>query len=220
MTHITINNYSVPFVIPQIFSTFPNLVHSIINGNGLKRIQSNAVVDAKNLEIFTARLNPRLTTVHSNAFAGATSLTQLILNTNSINEIHENAFVGLQRVRVINLNNNQLRHLPENIFRPVRRLQTLFFRNNQLDTLYASMFAHNNIMHQLEFHDNRINAIDRNFFVPIRQLSWLMLLRNVCANRTILFGTTDEQIVVETLEPCFNNFDKARSFQGYKEVNG
>lgn len=208
VTHVTIRNSQVPFVISQIFTTFRNLIHLSYLGGGLTSIQSNAVVDARNLEIFTARFNPELTKIHSNAFSGASNLVQLMMNNNSIHDVHEKAFVGLQRTRVINLSNNQIRELPENVFRPARRLQTLFFRNNQIDTLYASMFAHNNIMHQIELHDNRINAIDRNFFVSIRNLTWLMLLRNVCANRTFVFGMTDDAIIEEGLAPCFDNFDR------------
>lgn len=208
VTHMTIHNSQVPFVISQIFRTFPNLIHLIYLGGGLTRIQSDAVVDARRLEIFTARFNPRLTKIHSNAFSGASNLAQLILNNNSIHDIHERAFVGIQRVRVINLTNNQIRELPEDVFKPARRLQTLMFRNNQLDTLYASMFSHNNIMHQIELQDNRINAIDRKFFEPIREVFWLMLLRNVCADRTFVFGVTDEQIIEDELEPCFVNFER------------
>jgi Leucine rich repeat len=208
VTHVTIHDSQVPFVIPQVFTTFPNMIHMNFNRGGLTRIQSNAVVEARRLEIFTARHNPELTRIHSNAFSGATNLLQVILSNNSIHDVHEQAFVGLQRTRVINLSNNKIRKLPEDVFRPARRLETLFFRNNQIETLYASMFAHNNIMNQIELHDNRINAIDRNFFVSIRELTWLMLLRNVCANRTFVFGMTEEQIIKEGLAPCFENFDR------------
>lgn len=210
VTLVVIQNSRVPFVISQIFSTFPNLLQLNYNGGGLRRIQSNAVVDATRLQIFTARNNPELSAIHSNAFSGGSNLLQVILSNNFIQNIHENAFVGLQRTRVINLTNNQIRKLPENVFRPARRLQTLFFRNNQIDTLYASMFAYNNIMHQIELQDNRINAIDRKFFDPIRELTWLMLLRNVCADRTFVFGTTDEQVIAEGLAPCFENFDRLK----------
>lgn len=206
VTHVTILNSQVPFVIPQIFPTFPNLIHLIVNDGGLRRIQSNAIVDARNLQIFTARNNSLLTTVQSNAFAGATNLIQLILNNNAITDVHEKAFVGLQRARVINLTNNFIKRLPDNVFRPARRLQTLFFRNNRIDTIYASMFAHNNIMHQVELQDNQINAVDRRFFTPIRELHWLFMLRNVCVNRSFRFG--DNELVAAEMKPCFDNFDR------------
>lgn len=209
VTHVTIFNSRVPFVITEIFETFPSLIHLNYHGGGLRQIQSNAVVDAQRLEIFTARHNPLLTAVHSNAFAGATNLVQLILSNNSIDSVHENAFVGLQRVRAINLTNNFIQKWPQNLLRPARRLQTLMFRNNRIETVYATMFAFNNIMNQIELQDNRINAIDRRFFEPIRELTWLTLNRNVCVDRGFMRGVTaNETIVRDELRVCFENFDR------------
>ena len=208
VTHVTIHNSQVPFVISQVFETFPNLIHLNFNGGGLKRIQSNAVVDARRLEIFTARQNPGLTKIHSNAFAGASNLHQLILSSNAIDTIHENAFVGLQRTRVINLSNNLISKLPEHVFRPAKRLETLFFRNNQIDTIHGSMFAHNNIMHQIELQENRINAIDRRFFAPIREVGWLFLVGNVCVDRSFRSGAADAELINRELRVCFENFDR------------
>jgi hypothetical protein len=208
VTHVTIFNSQVPFVITEIFETFPNLIHLNYHGGGLRQIQSNAVV-ARRLEIFTARHNPLLMAIQTNAFAGATNLVQLILSNNSIHSVHENSLVGLQRIRVVNLNNNFVQEIPENFLRPARRLQTLFLRNNLIKTVHASTFALNNIMNQIELQDNQIDAIDRRVFEPIRELFWLTLNRNVCVDRGFMRGVTgDEELVRKVLRVCFENYDK------------
>lgn len=205
VTRVQISNSSIPFVISELFITFPNLVEIHIS-TGLKQLNSFAFV-AERLEVFSVTMSEELTEVDSGVFVGALSLRDLRLPVNSISRIHENAFLGLQRVTLLNLNDNKIQHLPLNVFRPLLRLQELILTANLLEVIDGRLFSSNNRLTSLAMPSNEIHAIDRNFMKSLPALRTLFLRANQCVSYFFVIGMTPNETFAEYLRPCFENFD-------------
>lgn len=207
VTSVWVTNSNIPFVIPEIFSTFRNLEQILIRSR-LQRIQSNAVVDARNLKRFIANFNHNLTTIHSKAFSGASNLVELLLNDNALSEIHENAFVGLSRLSNLECQRNRIRELPEGIFRHLRRLETVTFNINQIEVLNGNLFINSNQMRRVNFALNNIKAIERNFLSPFQVTYIMNLFVNQCVSTVLNLVLVPNATVQAILAPCYDNFDE------------
>lgn len=198
----------IPFIITEIFTTFPNvIIFAIRRGNqsGLLRIQSGAFANAKNLIVLLINNNRNFREIQANAFSGASNLQTLDLSENQIQSIHETAFHGLGSVIRLFLEMNNISELHPNTFRDVTSLRTLHLFRNQLETIDGRLLQNQRSIQILTFDNNRINAIGRNFLDELPILFELSLRDNVCVNRNWLTTNHSFDEIRRDLEPCFEN---------------
>jgi Leucine-rich repeat (LRR) protein len=205
---VLILNSNIPFVISQLFTTFPNVNTVTIQNTGLTRIQSNAFLNGSNIERVEISFNQNLRSIEANAFLGLARAISLDLTSNSIETLHENAFNGLNSLEFLTVNRNLISQLPSVIFAPLRSLQTLYFENNQMVSLDGGLFAGNPELSIATFSRNQINEIGRNFLDSLKQLRYLELFENVCVRSSWYVEIPEKiEVIRADLEPCFANSD-------------
>lgn len=177
---------NIPFIITQLFTTFPNINAIFIWRAGLRRIQPNAFINTRGVVEFGMSNNP-------------------------IEDINENAFNGLFEVRRMFLEYNQIRQLHFSSFQNMPLLEWLHCRGNQLETLDGRLIANNQLLVQIRFDGNQIIGIQRSFLDNQPSLSWLDLRGNRCIDRQWwLTGGNAVSIdsIRQELDTCFNNFEQ------------
>ncbi len=99
----------------------------INNLKGLQNIPNIGTVQRLNLS------DNKLATIPTNAFAGLTNLTSIVLDANQLTTIQPNAFAGLTNLKYLSLENNLLTTIQPNAFASLPNLETLDLDRNQLD---------------------------------------------------------------------------------------
>lgn len=199
---------TIPFVIPQFFITFPNLVDFQVLNSGLTRIQTNAFANAARLRTVSILDNQLFRTIHANAFLGAADIRDIQLRNNQLEVIHENAFNGIGTLQGVNMDNNNIIQLHHNVFRPLANLVVLSLADNYLHTIDGRLLSDNRLLSQLDLARNQINAIQRNFLDNFQTgFFFLNIVQNQCANNFwIIQGVAGLEEVRQGLAACFNNF--------------
>lgn len=197
----------IPFVITQLFTTFPNLVRFQVQYDiGMRRVQSNAFANAINLRQIWIQANFGLRSIEANAFSGAPNLSYLSLSNNRIDTIHDSAFEGLRSVQFMWLNGNQIRDLNPNHLRHLEALGWFQASDNLLTTIDGKLFENNWMIQQIGFELNQISAIGRDFLTGRNQLHTFTFSGNKCADFTWFSSTGNTiEILRERLSQCFNN---------------
>lgn len=209
VTTVVIMNSNTPFIIPQVFTTFPFMSRLIIDDGGLIRIQPNAFAMAQHLWYLEIVRNPGLREIPANAFSGAFNLGVLDLLNNGIERIHESAFNGVNLIEALFIDNNRLREIPTNAFTPLKLLQGIALGGNQLTRIESGLFSSNSQIFYLDVNNNFINAIERTFFDVLPNLRFLNLLENSCINDFWSIDViNDWQVACDALSSCFLNFDQ------------
>lgn len=188
---------NIPFIMSELFTTFPNLEILEHQATNLTRIQPNAFANAANLNQFSTQNNPELRAIPANAFAGALNLRFLMIRFGGVQTIDENAFNGLANVDNLNLAGQDIEQLPINCFRPLESLRHVSLAFNRLETIHSSLFEANPNLESVNFGTNRINAIERNFLDGLPLLNSLTLHFNFCAN--IAWHTSWPGVTIETM---------------------
>jgi hypothetical protein len=204
---VNISDSRIGFVVPQIFTTFVNAIRVDLKDIGLMEIPLRESFKIGRVELMEIMFNPRLTTIHSNAFPGGAQLRELSLSRNAIANIHENAFAGLNRLQFLFIVGNRIHTLPMNLFRPLPILEWVYASENQLKTIFTQQFRYNPQLRQLAVSNNRINAIERSFMEPIQRISVVNLIGNLCIDFAFVFHITRNQSIIDNLTPCYDNFD-------------
>lgn len=205
---VDIRRSNIPFIMTQLFTTFPNLV-ILAHPTNLLRIHPNAFANASNLDQFSTQGNRELLAIPANAFAGAPNLRFLMIGhvfDGGAQTIDENAFNGLAHVETLILEGQDLSQLPINLFRSLKSVQRVSLAFNRLETIHGRLFEANPNLESINFGSNRINAIERNFLDGLPLLQTFTLSGNFCANINFWPGVTIETIR-EGLSDCFDNFD-------------
>lgn len=205
VVRIDISGSTIPFIIAQLFTTFPN-VERYQHATSLTRVQTNAFAAAGSLTSVVILFNEQLTEIQANAFNGASNLRNLDLGENSIAKIHETAFNGLTSLTDLYLDNNDIGQLHHNVFRPLSAIQNVILSDNQLTSLDGRLFQNNPTIRFLELNRNQINAVGREFLDGITALQRLSALSNVCVNSAWrIEGTTTIDTILQGLSTCFSN---------------
>lgn len=93
-----VNSYT-PFIIPQIFSTFQNLIELEVRNGGL---QSISLPDESNRLQYLTLLGNNISRIENGTFRNHSNLAVISLNSNLIQEVEEAAFeVGTVTIFVI-----------------------------------------------------------------------------------------------------------------------
>lgn len=196
-----------PFVVSQVFTYFPNLTFFTSQNSALTRIQSNAFINAENLEVILVIMNLQLETIQENAFTGAPNVIDLNLRGNRIDTIHENAFRGLFHLNTLRLNENRIRQVSANLFNFLPTLERIFLQLNQLEELDDRLFANKNHLFHLDVSFNKIKAIGGHFLENLPVLNTFHALENRCIN--LIWRRQNNNSLNElrtALQTCFDNF--------------
>jgi Leucine-rich repeat (LRR) protein len=198
---------NVPFLFPQIFETFPNLVRMNVANSGTKRIPSHSLANATNLKLMIFERSP-LTDIKAYAFSGASNLLILDLFGNQVTNVDENAFAGLSNLRDLLLENNRIRRLSANTFRPLKNVEVISLSDNNIATLYPKTFSENRHLRNLAMIRNRINEIDRTIIEGLNKLEFFNVFENRCVNQMfVIDGPASREEINKELNECFTNFE-------------
>lgn len=198
----------IPFIISQMFTTFPNLNTLVILTGGLSRIQPNAFANAQNLRFLQIEQTPTLRNLPANAFLGASGVTSLLIFQTQLDTIHSDAFNGLGALTFLDLTQNQLWSFPNDVFRPLVSLQNLLLQNNVLQTLNGNLLAANSELLVVNLANNQINAIERNFLDGMPQLFVFNANSNICVSQQwVTGGAVTIDTIRQGLSTCFDNFE-------------
>lgn len=204
---VLISNSSIPFIITQLFTTFPNLrILGISNDRAFNRIRIGDFTDANSLTNFVVTSSLQLTNIGANVFRGASRLNDIALQQNNIDTIHEAAFEGCDQLLQLYLDHNLIRNLPENVFRSLTRLSIFSMIGNFLESLHGNLFVNNPNIVTLIFNDNRINSVSRNFLNNLNNLEVFFIERNQCIDGWwIIRNQSEREALLRALNNCFEN---------------
>lgn len=210
VTMVMIGRSNIPFIITQLFTTFPNLsTLDITRESGLTWIQTGAFANASNLEIISIQRNKGLRELQANAFSGASRAVVVFLYYNNIDSVHENAFEGMTRLLLLSLNSNQVRNLPPKLLSSLKNLISFTAADNQLNFIDGNFFENNERVISINLSTNRINALGRNLLDRNTELQAFEILENRCADDQ-WYPIEDENTVdrvLDGLDRCFSNAD-------------
>nr|XP_006824388.1 PREDICTED: carboxypeptidase N subunit 2-like [Saccoglossus kowalevskii] len=119
-----------------------------------------------------------ITEISSSAFAGVTSLTELILHSNELTSLPETVFKELSNLKQLNISHNSLTSLPSGIFHNLTDLTTLDLSYNNLQSLNSSLFDGLYNLHVLRLYDNDITLLPSTIFHSLTKLSFLNVRGN------------------------------------------
>jgi Leucine-rich repeat (LRR) protein len=208
VTHVYINNASVPIVMSDLFRSFPNLRSLISTSAGLTHIQSNAIVNSDNLLSLVFGMDPMLNEIEANAFVGAKNVQSFVVRRNNISQIHPKAFVGLGSVMIMDLRENRIQSLPQDVFKPLRSLAIITMNDNFLEVIDAQLFLHNRFLFSINFNDNQINYVERGFMQSMPFIETMNFKKNICINKFHNTALHSAEEINEDFAKCFDNFDK------------
>ena len=201
---IRIANSTTPFIITQLFTTFPFATTLEIENSRLERINSTSFLRAGALEAIRITHNP-LRTIVTGVFRNLTRLRVLNLNNNQINQLPDQLFDGLTSLEILTLAYNRIFNVTSNTFRSLTRLEALDLSFNNLTHISGDSIYHNMNLITLALRNNQIQAIQPNFVNNLNNLSLLMLGNNNCVDQT--FIRPSNWNLTDGLRTCFNNWN-------------
>lgn len=201
---VEIRDSNTPFIIPQIFTTFPNIVElEVITSN----VQAIEIPD--NIQLIELTLSGNnISRIVNETFINQTRLQFFTAVNSGIREIEENAFVGLSSLRGLVLINNNITELAPRTLTPLISAVRIDFERNEL-TRVEDVFSSCTNLTYLYLEYNQINEISP-FFASVTQdsLYSVNLSGNQCVDRFFFFEDEIELIVLNNaLSPCFRNFN-------------
>lgn len=202
---VAILNSNTPFMIQQIFSTFPNLKELEIGSSNLQSI--NISMDVQ-LEILDLHLN-NITRIANGSFLRQRSLLVAYLDNNNIQNIDEDAFEEIVSLVTMSMNNNRLHTLHPRTFHAFPNVRSISLRNNNLTSIGEDLFARSEFLTALHLDSNVISKVSRRFADNLKEnLNFVDLTGNVCADDVFRFQVPqDWDSTMFRMRNCFNNFD-------------
>ena len=200
---VLIRNSSTPFMIQQIFLTFPNILELDIQGSNLQSIIIPESVQLVGLVL--SRNN--ISRIVNETFAGQSRLQFITAIDAGIQEIEEDAFLGLESLKSLVLIDNRISELTQQTLSPLVNVARLDFERNLL-TQIGNIFTTNLNLTNLYLEYNQINEISPIFVQHIQNsLETINLRGNHCVDRYFTFNLEMELVIFNNLmTPCFNNF--------------
>lgn len=206
---VLIEYSNTPFMIPQLFTTFPNINELVIEYSNLQSID---VPDTVRLEYIVLFYN-NVTKLQSGTLRNQSRLTYLEVIHNNIQEIDEEFFNDIPNTYYIELTNNRLTSLAPRTFYPLRYVIYIDLKDNLLESLGADLFSSNTILRSLYIERNPISEIHHDFVnsLPIN-LSFVNLSLNLCVNGVFQLGSGENRrLANHALNQCFRNFHRISS---------
>lgn len=205
---VQIDNSNTPFVIPQIFTTFPFLIDLTVQESNLQSIN---IPDSIQL-VWLYLYGNNISTIESSDVTGLVSqrsLNYLYITSSLVQNIDENAFVGLENVTALVLINNNITEIRNGTLAPLVNVRRIDFERNSLSRIEEDTFAWNRNVQSIYLEFNQINAVSPRFLVSQRDsfLNYVNLRGNECVDE--LYFVNEETGLIRMnneLRGCFNNF--------------
>lgn len=199
---VFIRNSNTPFMVPQVFNTFPNIVRLYIENCGVESFTIPSTVRLEVLNMF----GNNITRLSNGTFDQQTCLTQFSARQCGIREIDENAFEGLDSLVNLFIVENQIEKLPPRVLHSLPNLHTLYLSGNLLRSIDADLLAKSTRAFGVYFDDNQIEQIDPQFVANLRNnLRFINLRDNKCISEGFSLSTDEDwNYFNDALKVCFN----------------
>lgn len=196
---------NTPFIIQEMFATFPNLIVLEISFSNLESISIPDTARLEWLDIYGNNINH----IEAGAFSSQSSLEYLFLSYNQIQTVDEDAFAGLSELIYLELYYNDVERLEPGTFNPLTNLMIVDIEANFLTSI-DDLFSENRQLENIYLEFNRISGIHPSFHVNLRDnLRYLYLFGNNCVS--IGFNSFDDEqtwmFMLIALRTCFHNYN-------------
>lgn len=194
---------NTPFIINQLFTTFPNLQFLNIYDSNLATVFIPPAAQLVQLVI----QNNNVSKIESNSFRNQTQLRWFLITNSGVTDIDEDALEDLHAVEDFVFWNNNIQKLTPRTLAPLINAKRMTFRNNLISKIDEDTFLNNTNLELLELNGNRIDQIHPRAFANLRNsLSSLYLDGNQCVSQTFyLQNDQDWTAMNNALERCFRN---------------
>lgn len=206
VTIVDVLNSNTPFMIPQIFTTFPSITHLEISNSNLESIN---IPDSVRLRMLVVDRN-NISRIENGTFANQDELWYLNARDSNIQEIDEDGFVGLGAIVSLVLIGNQIESIAPRTFHPLVNVSYLDLEVNRLTSIGDGVFSQNTRLSSLYLGFNQIEKISPTFSAGFGDnLGFIDLEQNECVSRRFEIDSDDDFtriILHNSLRTCFNNF--------------
>jgi len=203
VVHIRTSN--TPFMIPEIFTTFPNMFELDIQNSNLESIN---IPDTVSL-VWLILYRNNISRIDNDSIRGQTELYYAELMYNGIEVIEEEAFRDFGGVNTLVLIGNNIAEIIGTTLHPLTSAVYIDFERNQLTSIGPETFLMNTNAYAIYCEFNQINSIHPQFAVGIRYtLRFINFAGNQCVDQSFpLQDGTGWIIMHNALQTCFNNFE-------------
>ena len=204
VTVVQIRNSNTPFVIQQIFTSFPNLIKLDIQNSNLQELVLSSEVQLKYLTLYRNNISR----IENGTFSGQSQLEIIDAMDNRITDIEINAFEGLENLYSLMLIGNRISRILPGTFHPMINLVYLDLEQNRIERIEDDTFSGNPALEALYLEYNVINAISTTFTTGLsKNLEYLNIQGNRCIDRQFALREPIDMILLNNaLITCFNNF--------------
>lgn len=206
---VRIRNSTTPFMIQQIFETFPNMMEINIQDSHLESLR---IPDSVQLTYVYLNGN-NISIIEASSVTGLNNqrqLRDLYLIDCQIGEVDENAFVGLENLTgAVVLIRNQIQEIRPGTLDPLVNAYRIDYERNNLTRIEEATFARNTALERIYLEYNQINEVSRNFLSNNREnLLSINLNGNRCVSQSFFFGSDAEwSFFNNAMQGCYTNFD-------------
>lgn len=201
---VEIRNSNTAFMIPEMFTTFPNIFELIIEDSNLQSFDIPSSV-----QLLWLRINRNnISHIGSGSIRGQSRLYFMELNSNGIVTIAEDAFVDLIELNSLLLINNEIEEIQEATFHQLTFLTSVDIQRNNLKRIGENTFSRNTNLFSLYLDSNQIDAIHPHFASNLANLRYFNLNGNSCIDRN--FQLQGEQTLIEmnlALQTCYHSYN-------------
>lgn len=203
---ITIIFSDTPFIIPSIYTTFPNIIELNIEFSNL--VEIDPIPEHIRLEYFIAYFN-EIPVIRNETFATQSeSLVYVELMLNGLEMLEENAFIGGENTVLLALRYNNLQEIHPRAFWPLTSVSLIDAGFNDLVRIEDDVFSQCQQLTSLNLEQNSLSEISPRFANGIRESLFIFNLGyNPCVDRTfILNEAVMWAFMHNTLQECYGNF--------------
>lgn len=206
VTDVEILFSNTPFIIHQLFTTFPNLVRLDIYSSNLETIIIPPEAQLLRLGVDANKL----LRIESDSLRNQTQLLYFSASRNQITAIDEDVFEDLHSLENLVLNDNRIQELTPRTLAPLTRAYSINFERNLLTTIDEGIFSLNTNLQYLLLQYNQIDKIHPRTFSDLRNnLVFVNLYENQCVSRSFSLNSQDDlewMTINNLLQRCFSNF--------------
>jgi hypothetical protein len=201
---VRIDASNTPFIIPEMFTTFPTLAELYISNSNL---QSISFPSAAQLQRFES-LNNNIERIVNGTFAGQKTLWLVDISNSRVKVVEPEAFTGAERLTMITLVQNEISSISPSTFKSLKFLSSVDLQINQLTTIECGLFEENQ-MQLVNFGHNQIHSVcptfTQEFSIP--RIFYIGLHSNKCISRSSYMSDQLDLVALNNaLTSCFNNF--------------
>lgn len=203
---VAISDSNTPFIIQQLFTTFPNIIELDILDSNLETLIIPPEVQLEAI----ALIGNNITRIESGWLRNQTELNLFYAPDNQIVTIDEDAFEDLISLEFLLLTDNRIQELSPRTLSNLTLLSQVYFASNLLTTMHDNTFAQNVNLAYLFMNDNQIDRIHPRIFSNVRNnLAYVDFYGNQCIGNSFGVypqGDSEWMTLNSALRPCFNNY--------------